>query len=124
VSTTATCSENKTYFGHIASKLSLLPPKTDFQKNIASFGNFLVRVIVLLTGFIFLVNSLLGHGIIDSLIFSLALSVGIIPEALPVVITVGLSDGALRLAKRKVVVNDVLDCSLGNIVRRLRVCSL
>ena len=94
----------KTYFGHVASKLSLLPPKTDFQKNIASFGNFLVRVIVLLTGFIFLVNSILGRGIIDSLIFSLALAVGIIPEALPIVITVGLSDGALRLAKKKVVV--------------------
>ncbi|MDH5634610.1 MAG: HAD-IC family P-type ATPase, partial [Candidatus Bathyarchaeota archaeon] len=94
----------KTYFGHVASKLSLLPPKTDFQKNIASFGNFLVKVILLLTAFIFLVNSILGHGILESLIFSLALAVGIIPEALPVVITVGLSDGALRLAKRKVVV--------------------
>jgi len=97
-------SGKKTYFGHVASKLSLLPPMTDFQKNIASFGNFLVRVILLLTAFVFLVNSILGHGIIESLIFSLALAVGIIPEALPVVITVGLSDGAIRLAKKKVVV--------------------
>ncbi|MCJ7613213.1 HAD-IC family P-type ATPase, partial [Candidatus Bathyarchaeota archaeon] len=82
----------KTYFGHIASKLSLLPPKTNFQKIIAGFGNFLVKVILLLTVFVFLINSVLGHGILESLIFSLALAVGIIPEALPVVITVGLSD--------------------------------
>jgi Mg2+-importing ATPase len=94
----------KTYFGHIASSLSLLPPKTDFQKNIASFGSFLVKVILLLTAFVFLVNSVLGHGVLQSLLFSLALAVGIIPEALPVVITVGLSEGALRLVKKKVVV--------------------
>jgi len=94
----------KTQFGHVASSLSLLPPRTDFQKNIASFGNFLVRIILLLTAFVFLVNSVLGHGVLDSLIFSLALAVGIIPEALPVVITVGLSGGAIRLVKKKVVV--------------------
>jgi Mg2+-importing ATPase len=94
----------KTYFGHIASSLSLLPPKTDFQKNIASFGSFLVKVILLLTAFVFLVNSVLSHGVLESLLFSLALAVGIIPEALPVVITVGLSEGALRLVKKKVVV--------------------
>jgi len=94
----------RTYFGHVATKLALLPPKTDFQKNIASFGNFLVKLILLLTVFVFLVNSLLGHGILESLIFSLALAVGIIPEALPVIITVGLSGGALRLVKKNVVV--------------------
>jgi len=93
-----------TYFGGVASSLSLLPPKTDFQENIARFGNLLVRVIVLLTVFVFAVNSLLGHGVLDSLLFSVALAVGIIPEALPVIITVGLSDGALRLAKKKVIV--------------------
>jgi Mg2+-importing ATPase len=58
----------------------------------------------LLTVFVFLVNSVLGHGVLDSLIFSLALAVGIIPEALPVIITVGLSGGALRLVKKNVVV--------------------
>jgi len=92
------------YFGHVATKLGLLPPKTDFQKNIASFGNFLVKMILVLTVFVFLVNSILGHGVLDSLIFALALAVGIIPEALPVIISVGLSGGALRLVKKNVVV--------------------
>ena len=94
----------KTYFGQVASSLSLLPPKTDFQKNIGKFGSFLVKVILILTAFVFLVNSILGHDLLESLLFSLALAVGIIPEALPVVITVGLSEGALRLIKKKVVV--------------------
>lgn len=94
----------QTYFGRVASSLSLLPPKTDFQKNIASFGSFLIKVIVLLVLFVFLVNAVLGNGIVDSLLFSLAIAVGIIPEALPVIITVGLSNGALNLVKKKVVV--------------------
>ena len=106
----------KTYFGHVASSLSLLPPKTDFQKNIASFGSFLVKVILLLTAFVFLVNSILSHGVLESLLFSLALAVGIIPEALPVVITVGLSEGALRLVKKKVVVKRLESIEdLGNV---------
>jgi len=92
------------YFGHVATKLGLLPPKTDFQKNLASFGNFLVKMIVVLTVFVFLVNSILNHGVLDSLIFALALAVGIIPEALPVIISVGLSGGALRLVRKHVVV--------------------
>jgi Mg2+-importing ATPase len=92
------------YFGHVATKLGLLPPKTDFQNNIASFGNFLVKMIVVLTVFVFLVNAVLSHGVIDSLIFALALAVGIIPEALPVIISVVLSGGALRLVRKHVVV--------------------
>ena len=100
----AVATGKNSYFGHVATKLGLLPPKTDFQKNIASFGNFLVKMILLLTIFVFLVNSILGHGILESLIFALALAVGIIPEALPVIISVGLSGGALRLVKKDVVV--------------------
>jgi len=95
---------SRTYFGRVATSLSLIPPKTEFQKNIASFGDFLVKVILVLTAFVFVINSVLGHGILESLLFSLALAVGIIPEALPVIITVGLSDGAMRLVKRKVIV--------------------
>lgn len=105
-----------TYFGKIASSLSVSPTMTAFQKSLASFGNFLIKLIIILTVFIFIVNSLLGRGILESLIFSLALAVGIIPEALPIVITVGLSNGALRLSKKKVVVKKLEAIEdLGNI---------
>lgn len=94
----------RTYFGRIASSLAMQTPMTDFQKNITSLGDFVVKMILVMTAFIFIANSALGHGILESLIFSLAVAVGIMPEALPAVITVGLSDGALRLAKKKVIV--------------------
>lgn len=106
----------KTYFGSIANSLSTRPPLTDFQKSIARFGSFLVRMVLVITAFIFIVNSVLGHGVLDSLIFSLALTVGIMPEALPVIITVGLSDGAKRLVKKKVIIKRLAAIEdLGNI---------
>jgi P-type Mg2+ transporter len=98
---------NETYFGEIAKSLSRSPPITAFQRSMESFGNFIIRLILVLTVFVFLVNSFLGHGVLESLIFSLALAVGIIPEALPIVITVGLSNGALRLSRKKVVVKQL-----------------
>jgi len=94
----------QTCYGQLASSLSAKTPMTDFQKNMGNIGNFLARIALASTVFVFLVNSLLGRGIIGSLIFALALAVTIIPEALPVIITVGLSNGALRLAKKRVVV--------------------
>lgn len=93
-----------TYFGRVASSLSMKPPITDFQRNIMSLGNLIVKLVLAFTAFIFIANSVLGHGILESLIFSLAITVAIMPEALPAIITVGLSNGALRLAKKKVIV--------------------
>ena len=94
----------QTYYGQLASSLSVKAPITDFQKNMANLGSFLVKMVLVLTTFVFLVNAILARGIVESLIFALALAVGVMPEALPVIITVGLSSGALRLAKKKVVV--------------------
>jgi len=94
----------QTFFGRTVSSLSMKPQMTDFQKNIASLGSLIVKLVLVLTTFIFIVNTLLGRGIFQSLIFSLAVAVGIMPEAMPVIITIGLSDGALRLAKKKVIV--------------------
>jgi len=105
-----------TVFGKTATILSAKEPPTDFQKNIKKFGNFLVRIIVFLTAFVFASNAFLGKGIIESFLFALALAVGITPELLPIIITIGLSRGAVHLAKKKVVVKKLISIEdLGNI---------
>jgi Mg2+-importing ATPase len=86
------------------------PEETDFQKNIRRFSRFLVNVILLLTAFVFVVNTAMGRGWFDSLLFAVALAVGITPEVLPVIITMALASGALRMAKEKVVVKRLM-CS-------------
>lgn len=88
---------------------------SDFEINLSKFGGFLIYVIVAMTLFIFFVNAWLGKGLLDSFLFSLALAVGITPEALPIIITIGLSRGAVELSKKKVVVKRLSSIeNLGN----------
>jgi len=104
-----------TEFGKIAKSTLYIKPETDFEKGLAGFGRFLVKVIFILTGVIFAVNALLGHHLLDSLLFSLAIAVGLTPELLPVIVTVSLSHGAGKLAKKKVVAKQLIAIeNLGN----------
>jgi len=105
-----------TYIGATAYEVSIKEPEADFQKNIRKFAGLLVKVMITMTVFVFVVNSLLGKNVFDSFLFAIALAVGITPEALPVIITITLSNGALKMAKKKVVVKKLASVEdLGNI---------
>lgn len=105
----------ETEFGKIAKSTLYIKPETDFEKGLTRFGQFLVKIILALTAFIFAVNALLGHQLLDSLLFSLAIAVGLTPELLPVIVTVSLSHGAGKLAKKKVVAKQLIAIeNLGN----------
>jgi Mg2+-importing ATPase len=95
-----------TFFGKAAALFSAKVPESDFQLGIRKFGNLVFRVVIIITVCVFLSNYFLAHGtnpFADSLLFALALAVGIAPEALPAIITVTLSSGSLKLAEKKVV---------------------
>ncbi len=105
----------KTFFGKTASYLKEPEITSDFEKSMGSFSNFLLRIIIVMTFFIFVVNTLLNHGLLESFLFAIAVAVGITPEALPVIITISLSKGARKLAKKKVVVKKLSSIEdLGN----------
>ena len=104
-----------TTFGKIAETTSFIRPVTEFQKGLTTFGNLIIKVIVIMTLIIFIVNWLLGHALIDSLLFSLAIAVGLTPELLPVIVTVSLAHGAGKLAKKHIVVKQLISIeNLGN----------
>jgi len=106
----------ETEFGRTATVLSAKEPPTDFQKNIKKFGDFLIKIILILTLCVFFINAVLGKGVVDSFLFALALAVGITPELLPIIITITLSRGAIKLAKKKVIVKKLASIEdLGNI---------
>lgn len=105
----------ETEFGKIAKSTLYIKPETDFEKGLAGFGKLLVKVILILTILIFAVNALLGHQLLESLLFALAIAVGLTPELLPVIVTVSLSHGAGKLAKKKVVAKQLIAIeNLGN----------
>jgi Mg2+-importing ATPase len=104
------------FFGRTAALVKKAPHEADFQKNMHKFSNFLLKVIVIMTAFVFVANAVLGRGFFDSFLFALALAVGITPEILPVITTIALSNGALRMAKDRVIVKRLVSVEdLGNI---------
>jgi len=98
-----TATGEATFFGKTAAFLEEKPQEADFQRNIRKFSNFLLKIILMMTAFIFLANALLGKGVFPSFLFAIALAVGITPEVLPIIMTISLSNGALKMAKEKVI---------------------
>jgi P-type Mg2+ transporter len=94
----------ETAFGAVSRKLTLRPPETEFERGIRRFGYLLTRVIVLLVGGVFAANVFLDRPPVESLLFAVALAVGISPELLPAIISVTLARGARGMAREGVVV--------------------
>jgi Mg2+-importing ATPase len=93
-----------TVFGQVAERLRLRPPETEFERGIRHFGNLLTQVMLVMVVIILTVNVLLTKPFLDSLLFTLALAVGLTPELLPAIISITLSHGAQQMAKRGVIV--------------------
>jgi Mg2+-importing ATPase len=105
-----------TVFGAIALGLGERQPETAFQIGLRRFSALLAKVAAVLTASIFVVNLLLRRPLIDALLFSLAIAVGITPQLLPAVVTTSLATGARRLARRKVLVKRLVGIEdLGNV---------
>ena len=91
-------------FGRIAVGLGQQQPETEFQAGLRKFSMLLVQVAGALTGAIFIINVALHKPVIDALLFSLAIAVGISPQLLPAVVSTSLAAGSRQLAQRKVLV--------------------
>ncbi|MGZ4332969.1 MAG: magnesium-translocating P-type ATPase [Gaiellaceae bacterium] len=105
-----------TAFGAIALQLGQRQPQTAFQRGLRAFSLLLVRVTAVLAVTILVVNVLLGHSLLESILFALAIAVGLTPQLLPAIVTVSLSTGAKRLAEQSVIVKRLVAIEdLGNI---------
>ncbi|MFJ9775783.1 magnesium-translocating P-type ATPase [Kitasatospora sp. NPDC101157] len=91
-------------FGRIALGLGERQPETDFQVGLRRFSMLLLQVAAVLTTSIFVTNMLLHRPLLEALLFSLAIAVGITPQLLPAVVSTSLAAGSRQLARRKVLV--------------------
>lgn len=94
---------NNTIFGSIAQSASS-KTETTFEKGIKDFGFFLMKITLVLSIFILVVNLINHKSVIDSALFALALAVGMAPELLPAITTIAMSAGAKRMLAKKVIV--------------------
>ncbi len=105
-----------TAFGKIAVGLGEGQAETAFQAGLRGFSKLLVRVAAVLTISIFVINVAFSRPLIDALLFSLAIAIGITPQLLPAIVSVSLSTGSRRLARKKVLVKRLVTIEdLGNI---------
>lgn len=93
-----------TELGSISKSLVRSHPETEFQKGVRKYGNMLITLTLALTIGIFSLNYAIGHFWLDSLLFSLAVAVGLVPELMPAIVTISLAQGASKMAKVKVIV--------------------
>nr|WP_294525149.1 magnesium-translocating P-type ATPase [uncultured Rhodopila sp.] len=95
---------SRTALGHLATSLAEKPPATAFTLGIRRFGILIMRFTVLMVLFVLVVNIAFHRPMLESLMFAVALAVGLTPELLPMIVTVTLARSAMRMAKRKVIV--------------------
>ena len=91
-------------FGRIVAGLGERQPETEFQAGLRRFSYLLLWVAFALTVLILITNLFLRRSVIDSVLFALAIAVGITPQLLPAVVSASLATGSRRLARLKVLV--------------------
>ena len=90
--------------GKIVGRLNAKPQPNEFERGVNRFGMLLVRITVTMAFAIFAINVFLRRPAMDSLMFSLALAVGLTPQLLPAIININLAHGAREMARSRVIV--------------------
>jgi Mg2+-importing ATPase len=93
-----------TAFGDVAARLSERPPPTEFERGLREFSRLIMRTVIGLVLLVVLAGIVLHRPLLETLLFALALAVGLTPEFMPMITTVTLARGAVRMAKHRVVV--------------------
>ena len=94
----------RTQFGDIATRLAARVPETEFDRGIKQFGALIMKVVFGLVMFILVVRIGTHRSAFESLLFAVALAVGLTPELLPMITSVTLARGAVAMAAHKVIV--------------------
>jgi Mg2+-importing ATPase len=93
-----------TAFGEVAARLADRPPETEFDRGTRRFGFFITQTVFVLVLGVFLISAVQRRDPLQSLLFAVALAVGLTPEFLPLISAVTLARGAVRMAHQHVVV--------------------
>jgi len=93
-----------TQFGELATHVAGQETETRFDKGIKDFVMLIIKFMLVLVVLIFLINTFLKGDILAAFLFSLAVAVGLTPEMLPMMIAVNLSNGAIKMSEKKVII--------------------
>jgi Mg2+-importing ATPase len=98
---------DQTYFGRVVQNVSSRRPLTNFDIGVNRVSWLLIRFILVIAPFVFLINDISKGDWFQSLLFSLSVAVGLAPEMLPMIVTTNLARGAIKMAESKVIVKQL-----------------
>lgn len=98
---------NNTYLGTIAKSIAGHRAATAFDRGISKVSFLLIRFMLVMIPFVFLVNGLTKGDWLEAFIFAVSVAVGLTPEMLPMIVTANLSKGAVAMSKKKTIVKDL-----------------
>lgn len=93
-----------TRFGGIAGELEGNERPSALERETHRLGMLIMRLTAFLVLFVLLTNFAFGRPVLESFLFAVALAVGLTPELLPMIVTVTLSRGAVRMSQKSVIV--------------------
>lgn len=96
-----------TQLGDVVARLAASPPETEFQRGLRLFSYLILRTTIFLVLFILAVRIALHQDAFQSVLFAVALAVGLTPEFLPMITSLTLAKGALRMADEGVIVRNL-----------------
>lgn len=96
-----------TYIGTIAHGLTEMKAETAFDKGISKVSFLLIRFMLVMIPFVFLVNGITKGDWFEAFIFAVSMAVGLTPEMLPMIVTANLSKGAVAMSKKKTIVKNI-----------------
>lgn len=99
-----TATGGATQFGELVARLSERSPETEFERGLRRFSYLILRTTFFLVMFIVIVRIVMHENAFESILFAVALAVGLTPEFLPMITSLTLAKGALRMAESHVIV--------------------
>ena len=95
---------SSTQYGKIAEKSAERKPETEFERGLRRFGFLIMQVTLFLVIIVFFINAFFKRDVLESLLFAVALAVGLTPELLPMILSINLARGAGAMSKKGVIV--------------------
>ncbi|MFA5929873.1 MAG: magnesium-translocating P-type ATPase [Candidatus Micrarchaeia archaeon] len=93
-----------TQFGALAAHITGPAVETSFDKGVKGYVSMMMKLIFVMVLITFLINAVLKEDLAESLLFALAVAVGLAPEMLPMMVALNLSNGAIAMSKKRVIV--------------------
>ncbi len=95
---------SNTYFGALAGSLVGQRVQTSFDKGVGKFAWLMIRFMAVMAPLVFLINGVTKHAWYDAFMLAVSVAVGLTPEMLPMIVAINLAKGALKMAKKDVIV--------------------